>query len=165
MTEFVPKPPRLAASIASIAAVVAVALTVFGGGTAVGVATLGLPVLAVGALRGRRLLVSLGGLLVVVGAIVGGTLGAPAPAVLAAVAAGFVAWDVAEYGIDLGDQVGSVARSRNVVLTHAASTTLVAALTTMVGIAIYTTSPSGRPLTALLLLLSGAVVIAIALTD
>lgn len=165
MTEFVPKPPRLAASLASIAAVVAVALTAAGGGTAVGVAALGLPILAAGALRGHRLLVSGGGLLVVFGAIVAGTLGAPAPVVLAAVAAGFVAWDVGEYGIDLGDQVGRAARSRNAILTHAASTSIVAALTTLVGVAIFTSSPSGRPLTALLLLLAGAVVIATALAE
>lgn len=165
MTEFVPKPPRLAASVASIAAVVAVVLTAFGGGTAVGIATLGLPLLAIGALRGRRVLVSLGGILVVFGAIVGGTNGAPAPAVLAAVAASFVAWDVAEFGINVGEQVGRVARTRNAILAHAAGTTIVAAGTTLTGVAIFTNSPSGRPLTALLLLLSGAVIIAAALTE
>lgn len=165
MTEFVPKPPRLAGSLASIAAVVAVGLSAIGGGTGAGIAAVGVPVLAIGAVRGRRLLVSAGGLLVVGGAIVGGTIGAPAPSVLAAVAASFVAWDVAEYGIDLGEQVGRVARSRNAILTHAASTSLVAALTTLAGVAIFRTSPSGRPLTALLLLLAGAVIIAIALTE
>lgn len=165
MTEFVPAPPRLAASISGIAAVVAVVFTALGGGAATAIAALGVPVLALGALQGRRTPVSLGGLLIVFGAIIGGTMGTPAPAVLAAVAAAFVAWDVGEYGIDLGEQVGRVARSRNAVVTHAASSTLVAGFTTLVGVTIFTISPAGRPLDALLLLLAGAFIIAIALTE
>lgn len=164
MTEFTETPPRLAGGLACLAAAVTITIASLGGGPALLCAVLGLPVLLVGALRGHRELVSLGGLLLVGGAILAGAVGAPPIAVLAGVGAGFVAWDVSEHGIGLGEQVGRDARTRRSVLTHAALSTLVAGATTLVGALIYTAAPGGRPLTALLFLLGGALVIALVLS-
>lgn len=165
MTDFDPRPPRFAASIAVVAATVGVAFTAPGGLLTFGVAALGLPLLAIGAFRGRRDLVSGGGLLVVAGAVLGGALGAPVSTVVAATAAAFVAWDVGEHGVGLGTQVGARARTRQAVATHAAASALVAGGTAVVAVLVFTAGPSGRPLGALVLLLAGAVLIAVTLTD
>lgn len=165
MSEFAPRPPRLAASIAVIAAVTGAILAAPGGTVAFGLAALGIPVLAVGGFRGRRALVSAGGLLVVVGAVLGGAFGAPVSTVVAATAAAFVAWDVAEHGVGLGEQVGARARTRHAVITHAAGSALVACATTVVAVLAFTAGPTGRPVSALLLLLVGAVIIAVTLTE
>lgn len=165
MTSFTERPPTLAGSLATIAALVAVVFTTPGGPTALGLAALGVPVLAVGAFRGRRLFVSFGGLLLAGGAILGGVVGTPVASVLAGMAAAFVAWDVGEHGTGLGEQVGNAARSRHAVVAHAAGSTLVAAVTTLGGVGLYSASPSGRPFSALLLLVLGAVILAVALTE
>lgn len=165
MTDFDPTPPRLAGGIAVLAGVTGVILAAPGGFTPMGLAALGLPPLVLGAFQGRRRYVSVGSLLLASGAIVGGVGGAPEPTVVAAMAATFVAWDVAEHGVGLGEQVGRVARSRNAVLAHAAGSTAIASSTTIAAILLFTVGPSGRPLRALLLLLVGAVLIAVALTD
>lgn len=165
MTAFVQRPPRLAASLAAIAALVGAVFTAPGGTVAFGLAALGIPVLALGAFRGRRALVSAGGLLVVVGAVLGGAFGAPTATVIAATAAAFVAWDVGEHGVGLGEQVGTRARTRHAVLTHAAGSALVAGGTAVVAVAVFTAGPSGRPLSALLLLLVGAVIVTVVLTE
>jgi len=165
VTDFDPQPPRTAGGLATVAAVVGVGLAGIGGTVAGGLAALGLPLLVLGAFGGRREAVSVGGLLVVGGAILGGVFGAPVPTVVAASAAAFVAWDVAEHGVGLGEQVGSDAHTRNAVVVHAAGSVLVAAVTTFVAVLVFTVGPSGRPLTALVLLLLGAVVIAVALTE
>lgn len=165
MTTFVARPPRFAGVLAALAGAVGVGFAAFGGVTALAVAALGLPLLAAGAFRGRGDLAATGGLLVVAGALASGVSGAPTVTVVAATAAAFVAWDVAEYGVDLGEQVGVHARSRNAILVHAAASTIVAAVTTVLAVALFTVGPSGRPFSALLLLLVGAVVIAVVFSD
>lgn len=165
MTTFDERPPRFAGSVSVVAALIAVVLTLPGGSMAFGVAVLGLTVLASGAFRGHRGFVSIGGLLVVAGAFVSAAFGAPVATVLAAVGSAFVAWDVGEYGIGLGLQVGHAARSRHAVVTHTAGSVIVAGVTTIVGTVVYSMSPGGRPFAALVLLLVGAVVITAALTD
>lgn len=165
MTAFVDRPPRLAGSLASIAAVVGATFTAPGGTTAFGLAALGIPLLAIGAFRGRRGLVSAGGILVVLGAVLGGAFGAPTATVVAATAAAFVAWDVGEHGVSLGEQIGAHARTRHAVITHAAGSAIVAGATSVVAVVAFTAGPSGRPLSALLLLLAGAVIVTIALTE
>lgn len=165
MTSFEERPPQFAVSVSIVAALVAVAFTVPGGSMAFGLAVLGLAVLAIGAFRGHRVLVSIGGLFVVGGALVSAAFGAPVATVLAAMGAAFVAWDVGEHGIGLGGQVGHDARSRNAIVTHTAGSAVVAGGTTIVGVIVFSVSPGGRPFSALLLLLFGAVVLALALTD
>lgn len=165
MNEFDARPPRLATAIAVVAGGLAVLFTAPGGTTAMGFSALGIPVLGLGAFRGQRRYVSIGGLVIASGTLVGGLFGAPVVSVVVAMAATYVAWDVGEHGVGLGEQVGHRARSRNAVVSHAAASTAVAAVTSIVATVLYTVGPSGRPFGALLLLLVGAVLLTLTLSD
>jgi hypothetical protein len=121
--------------------------------TAGAVAVLGLLVVVFGVVRGSHPSVSLGAAATIGGVLYAGLAGTPAPVVLFGVGASVVAWDLAGFSIDLGDQLGSEARTRRLEVVHATASVGVATVTAGLGYGVYTTATGGQPMAALLLLL------------
>jgi len=123
----------------------------------VGIALLGL---GLRPLRGRfaRRFVSAGLAAMVVGVgLVGIFEGAGPLRLLGATAAAIAAWDVAEHGISLGEQLRTDAETRSVELLHTGATSAYGAVTVVVALIIYDYGATGLSLGALVLLLGAAV--------
>lgn len=122
-------------------------------------AAVGLLVLGVGLVRGSRRILTAGAGLLFVGVLLAGASGAgPEPLVVGTLGA-VLAWDVGENGIGVGAQLGREADTRRVELVHAASSLAVGAVTAALGYGVYLAAASGQPLTALVFLLFGAVLL------
>lgn len=114
--------------------------------------------------RWSRRVVTLGTAVVGASALAAGALReTPTVTLFAAVAATMVAWDAAEQAIGLGEQVGPDADTATVELLHIASSTAVG--TTAVGVAVGAASVDGvdLPIGGVVLLLTAAVVLVLAL--
>jgi len=108
--------------------------------------------------RFARRLVSAGLAAMVVGVALVGVFEAAGPLrLLAATAAAIAAWDVAEHGISLGEQLRTDAQTRSVELLHTGTTSAYGAVTVIVGLVVYENGATGLPLSALVLLLAAAV--------
>lgn len=81
-------------------------------------------------------------------------------ALLAAGVALALAWDLADHGIALGEQVGREARTRRNVAVHAGTTLLAGGLSVAVVYGVYLAAAGNQPVAALALLLFGAVALA-----
>ncbi|MDZ5812952.1 hypothetical protein U4E84_16550 [Halorubrum sp. AD140] len=157
------RPPPLAvaaslaaAGVASLAALLAAPL----GGTLVGVAAVGL---AAGSTRRSPRTLSWAAGAGVVGLAVAGYRGGSVEPLLASGVALAVAWDVADHGLSVGEQVGRGARARRNVAVHAGTSALVGALAVAVAYGVYVAAAGSQPVAALALLLFGAVALASAL--
>jgi hypothetical protein len=126
-------------------------------------AAIGLAVLGVGLVRASRAVVTAGAGLLFVGVLLSGASGAGAEPLLIGTIGAIVAWDVGENGIGIGQQLGRAADTRRAELVHAASSLVVGAVTAGLGYGVYRGAASGQPLTALVFLLVGAVVLVSAL--
>lgn len=100
-----------------------------------------------------------GATMLFVAAVAGAFAGAPAPAVFVAMAAAIAVWDVGEYAVSFGEEVGQAASTRSVEAVHAFATVgvglaavLVASLATHFFVPLMTAVPQDRALTALGLL-------------
>lgn len=123
----------------------------------VGIALLGLGVRPVRQRFARRF-VSAGLAAMVVGVALVGIFQAADPLrLLGATAAAIAAWDVAEHGISLGEQLRTDAETRSVELLHTGATSAYGAVTVVVALVVYDYGASGLPLGALVLLLAAAV--------
>lgn len=165
MTAVDHRPARRSAALALVAAAASVAalLAAFTAASIAGVA--GLPLVAVGALGGRRRTLTLGAGLLVLGALGSAVLAAPPLPALVGVAGAVVAWDVGENGIGLGEQVGRAADSANAEYTHAAASALVGVVVVGLAYAVFLSFGGGRPLAALVLLLVAAVLLTAGLRE
>lgn len=163
MSEIDRSPARLSGGLSLGAGGVAVAAggTALGGALGVG----GLLLLAVGQLRGTRAAVTAGAWLALAGIVVAGTAGASPAVMLVGTAAAVLAWDFGEQAINLGEQLGRSARTRNAELVHAANSTLVAVAAVAVGYGLFLAGSGGQPVTALVVLLGAALLLAAALRD
>lgn len=102
-----------------------------------------------------------GGLLGLLGGVVlAGAAGVAPGVVLAATAAALVAWDAAVQAIGLGRTLGRGAGTRRALAVHVASSASVAALVAASGYVAFRLVGGGRPVTALVLLLLGGLVLA-----
>jgi len=123
----------------------------------VGMALLGLGVRPLRQRFARRF-VSAGLAAMIVGVALVGVFEAAGPLrLLGATAAAIAAWDVAEHGISLGEQLRTDAETRAVELLHGGTTSAYGAVTVVVGLVVYDYGASGLPLGALVLLLAAAV--------
>jgi hypothetical protein len=145
-----------AAGVAATAALVASPV----GGALLGVAALGF---LGGALRGSTRVLTWGAAVGVAGLATAGYRGAPAEALLVAAVGLAVAWDVADHGVGLGEQVGRGARARRNVAVHAGSSLLVGALAAGLVYAVSLAVGGGQPVAALALLLAGGIALISAL--
>ena len=169
MTEITRAPPRLSGTIALLAGVVSL-LGAAVGGFAAGLpgtmqtallasGALGVAFLGAGAFRGVRRHVTYGGLGLLLAVLIAG-VGAPGLAPPAPLLLGFVgavlSWDVAEHGIGVGEQLGRETDTARIIAVHAAITLLVGALGAGLGYGFFVAAAGGQPISALVLLLVGA---------
>jgi hypothetical protein len=154
------RPPTLAV-VASLVAGAIAALSAFlaapTGGALVGVATVGL---LAGALRQSPRILSWAAGIGVIGIALAGYLRGAVEPLLAAGVALALAWDLADHGIALGEQVGREARTRRNVAVHAGTTLLAGGLSVAVVYGVYLAAAGNQPVAALALLLFGAVALA-----
>ncbi len=157
------RPPALAvvlslvaAAVASLAALLAAPL----GGALLGAATVAL---AAGSVRRSHRLLSWAAGIGLVGLAVGGYRGGSVEPLLVGGVALAVAWDAADHGLSVGEQVGRGARTRRNVAVHAGTTLLAGALSVGVVYGVYRAAAGSQPVAALALLLFGAVALASAL--
>lgn len=125
-----------------------------------GVVACSLVAFAAGSLTGSARVLSWGAGIGVVGIAVAAGLGGAAEPLLVATVSLAVAWDVADHGLSLGEHVGREARTGRNVAVHAGSSLLVGALSAAVVYGTYLAAAGGQPVTAVALLLFGAVVLA-----
>lgn len=123
----------------------------------------GLVVLGLGLLAGSRRAVTAGSGLLFAGVLLAGVNGAAPEPLLVGTVGAVVAWDVADNAISVGTQLGRAANTRNAELVHAASSLAVGGVTAGFGYGVYLAAAAGQPLTALVFLLLGAVVLVSAL--
>ena len=143
----------VAAGIASLAALLAAPL----GGALLAVATVGFVAGSVG--RSYRALSWAAGI-GLVGLVVAGYRGGGVESLLVGGVALAVAWDVADHGLSVGEQVGRDARTRRNVAVHAGTTLLAGGLSAGVVYGVYLAAAGSQPVAVLALLLFGAVVLA-----
>jgi hypothetical protein len=154
-------PPRLSAAIAvGVAALGALALAVSGPAFVVG--ALGVAILGGGLWSISRAAVTLGGAGLFCGTLLAGLAGTGPTVLLVATAAAVVAWDVAEFGLGLGETVGKGAETRRAELVHAGASGALALLGAGGGLVIYRLA-GGGPALVPIALLCGAVVLVLAL--
>lgn len=82
---------------------------------------------------------------------------------LGSMAFAIISWDVGENGISLGDQLGDVASTRSVELTHALGSIAIGIVGVALGAIIFTIGMDGVPLVGLLALLLSAIILTVAL--
>nr|WP_237561628.1 hypothetical protein [Halorubrum halophilum] len=154
------RPPTVAVAASLVAGAVA-ALSAFLaaplGGALVGLATVGF---LAGSLRRSARILSWAAGVGVVGIAVAGYLGGAVEPLLAAGVALALAWDLADHGISLGEQVGRDGRTRRNVAVHAGTNLLAGGLSVAVVYGTYLAAAGNQPVAALALLLFGAVALA-----
>lgn len=143
----------VAAGVATLAALAAAP----SGGALLALATVGL---AAGSVRRSYRALSWAAGVGVVGLAVAGYRGAGVEPLLVGGVALAVAWDVADHGLSVGEQVGRDARTRRNVAVHAGTTLLAGALSVGIVYGVYLAAAGSQPVAALALLLFGAVVLA-----
>ena len=156
-----PSPPRLSEGVAVVAgAVGTLALAV--SPPAFGLGALGTVAVGAGLYRRSHAAVTLGATGVFCGVLLAGLADAPPELLLLSTAGAVVAWDVATFAIDLGAELGRTAETRRLELVHAGASTGLALGAAIVGTLVYRLV-GGGPALAPVVLLCGAVVLAIAL--
>lgn len=158
-------PARLSSTLALVAGLTALGATAILSPSGAAIAAPGLVLLLLGVVRGSRRAVTVGCFVLLLGALAGGVLGPESPAVLIAVAATVLAWDVGEHAINVGEQLGREADTTSGEVAHAAASTLIGAGAATLGYLLYISVAGGKPLTALVLLLFAAIVLTSALDD
>lgn len=118
-------------------------------------------VLVLGTARGSGLAVGLG-LAGLLGAVVlAGLFGAGPEALLVGSAAAVLAWDAGAQAVDLGNAMGRAADTSRALVVHTAVSTLVAAVVAVAGYAVFRLAGGTRPVSAVVLLVLGALLIAL----
>lgn len=155
-------PPRIAGAVAVGAGVVATATTLF---SSLGPLTgaLGLVCLLNGLLWSSRRAITIGACLLFAGVLLAGVDGAPAGPLLVGTVAAVVAWDVGHAAIGIGRQLGRGADTRRLEATRAAAAVGVGLFAAALGYVVFRLGASGRPTTALVLLLFAGVALVSAL--
>lgn len=159
------RPAKAGALVALFASLVVAASILPQVGLALLVVGIGVLVFAIGLLFGRRALVSMGTVIQLVGLIGAGILGLAPTQVLLGLAALLVAWDLGQYAIVLGQQIGTEAESMRTELVHAGSLALVVIATAVVANGLFVTATGGQPLSGLVALAVAGVLFLLVLRD
>ncbi len=153
--------PPTSAVVAGLVAGAVAALSAFlaapTGGALVGLAAVGF---LAGSLRRSHRVLSWAAAVGVVGIAAAGYLGGAVEPLLAAGVALAIAWDTADHGISLGEQVGREARTRRNVAVHVGANLLAGGISVAVVYGAYLAAAGNQPVAALALLLFGAVALA-----
>ncbi len=154
------RPTRLGIGLTGLFAIVAVLATVIP--LALIPNLIGTLLVVAGTVRGTRAIVTVGAGGLVIGVIVAGLAGVEPEPLLIATAAAVLAWDAGMQAIDLGETLGRTADTSRALVVHVAASTITAAVIAGLGYAVYRIVGSGQPVTALVLLLFGAIVLSAA---
>lgn len=120
---------------------------------------LGVLLLVVGTDRGWESVATLGVSVLVVGVLTAGLGGARPEALLLGTACLVLAWDASVQAIDLGRTLGRAADTTRALTVHTVISTIAAAVIVGLGYGVFRVVGGGYPLTALVLLLFGALVL------
>jgi len=156
-------PPRTSTIIALVAALIVCVTALRSIGFVP--AGLGLAIMGAGLAGGRRSLVTVGAAGQLVALFITGAAGVGTARVLVGIAAGVVAWDVAQHAVGLGEQIGRDAPSRRAELVHAGTSLGVAASTAGIAYLLFVAAAGNQPTTALVALLLAVVLIVLALRN
>lgn len=161
------RPTVVSSAIAVTAGLLAMVGSAPYSGLAIPFGLLGILFLAAGLFgNGSRSLVSLGVMSFFVAILIVGALGlAPVTMLLASTVGTLIAWDVGQYGITIGEQIGRNAPTKRGELFHAAGSTVVGILAGGLGYGVFRFGSEGQPALALLLLFLGAIIMVWALRD
>lgn len=151
--------------IAFLAATVAFLTTLTGRSGSIGVGLVGAGLLALGVFAGNRNAIDLGALGLFAGVVFAAAWSTSPVLPLIGAVATVVAWDAAENGLTLGQQLGRDAETGRAEAVHAAVTLGVGVTAAIGAYAVYRLSAGNQPLPALVLLLFAAVVLTAALRD
>lgn len=157
-------PARLSARLGLAAGAVALAAGGLYAPPALPVAVLGLASFVAGVRRGSWSTVTLGALLLLAGAMAGGIYGAPVEVLLAGVTAAVLAWDLGQYAIGVGEQLGREADTVRIEAVHAATSALAGSVVALFGYGLYRTVSGAFPLAAFVFLAVAGILIAVALS-
>jgi len=151
--------------IALLAATIAFLTTLAGTAGSVGIGLVGAGLLALGVFAGSRPAIDLGALALFAGVVFAAAWSTSPVLPLVGAVAAVVAWDAAENGLSLGQQLGRDAATGRAEAVHAAVTLGVGLVAAIGAYAVYRLSAGNQPLPALVLLLFAAVVLTAALRD
>lgn len=126
------RPVVLSGSLAVLAGAVGVTVTASGSGFAPLVGLLGAFTVTAGIVIGRRGSIALGAMLLFAGTVLTGVTATSAPRLALGIAAAYVTWDLGEYAVDVGEQVGRHGHTWTGEATHAAWSGLVALVSVVV---------------------------------
>jgi hypothetical protein len=158
MTTFDSRPSQLGIGLTALFALVAVVATVMVPLSLVP-GLFGLLFLVFGTTRGTGSLVTLGAVSLVIAILIAGLGGAGAVPLLIATACVVLAWDAGTQAVNLGSMLGREADTSRPLVVHSAVSTAIAAIISGLGYAVYQIVRGGQPVTALVLLLFGALVL------
>lgn len=153
---FDPAPSRVALAVPAIAGVVAVAASAVVPVAAL-VAVVGAVTMPVAVHSRSQRVHALGGTTLFVGVLLAGLAGASPVRVLLGVGATVVAWDAGANGISVGAQLGQVASTWRVELTHVAGTVVVALLVGTLAYVAFDAVSTEQPTAALILVVAALV--------
>jgi hypothetical protein len=139
------------------------ALAATGAPASVGLAAVGGAILLGAGFGDRQDLLDGGALALFLAVLFAGVSGGHPGPLLVAMVGTVVAWDAAEQALTVGEHLGQEAPSRRLVVVHVATTTLVGAGGAAVGYGVFKASGGGQPVSALMLLVLGGVLITWAL--
>ena len=165
MSELTHLPTRLASVAAGLAGIVAVATAAVGSVDAIAIAVVGFICLSAGLVRGTRLAVDVGCLLVFAGVVVSGLGSDSVELTMLGTVAVVIAWDLGQDGIDLGEQLGRETATARLETVHIVSSLFVGLLAATLGYGVYLFAADGQPASAVVLLLLAACFVVIGLSS
>ncbi|MFA1610317.1 DUF7519 family protein [Halobellus rubicundus] len=157
------KPPVRGAALSLVAGGACLAALALGSVDALAVGALALAVLAGGLYAAARRAVTVAGAGFLLAILLAGSRGAaPEPLLLATLGA-VLAWDLGEFAVDVGEQLGREADTDRLLLVHAAVSLLVGVAGAGTAYGVSLAVGGGQPTSAVVFLLVGVVVLVAAL--
>lgn len=157
-------PSRTGIAFATVAMLGSLAaLTVSGVPSGLGIGAIGGVALLGAAYAGSRKLLDIAAAVMFFGIVFAGIGGGKPVSLLVSLVGLVVAWDLSEYAISIGEQLGRDAPTRRVELVHAAETSLVGAGGAAIGYGVFRVAGGNQPASSLAILLLGGILITWAL--
>jgi hypothetical protein len=116
-----------------------------------------------GLLVGRREPLTLGALGIFAAAVLAGWAGAPLSSTVLAVTAAILAWDLGQFAIGIGEQLGRDAETVRLELVHAAASTAVGIAALVAGSVVFSFAGGSTPTSALFVLVVAVAVVVLGL--
>ena len=157
MTEVTYRPSTLGSSLSLFAGLFSLLGFALASVDALAVGALSLLLLAGGLYAPSRGAVTLAAACLLLAILLAGARGAAPEALLVASLGAVLAWDIGEFAVGVGEQLGRDADTSRLELVHAAVTLLIGAVAAGVGYAVYRGIAGGQPMAALVFLLVGVV--------